>query len=163
MTASALDPENRLSEVQFYAGNTLLTRVMAAPYTYKWVSVPAGVYTLTAVAVDADGGSTTSGPVPITVASPMTTPWRVMFAASPDHTTKVTSYLLEIFAGTADPNTAIPILTSDLGKPTVNTSGEIVVDRTSVFSLLPPGTYVMTVRAIGTSGWTRSGGFTFAR
>ncbi|HJR58956.1 MAG TPA: LamG-like jellyroll fold domain-containing protein [Vicinamibacterales bacterium] len=163
VAAAASDPENRLTEVQFYAGSTLLGRDTTAPYSYSWSSVPAGVYTLTAVARDADGGSTTSAPVGITVSAPTTSTWRVIFTASPDHEAKVTSYVLEIFAGGADPNVATPFLVSDLGKPAPDANRDITVDRTTVFGALAPGTYVMTIRATGAGGSTRSAAFTFAK
>jgi regulation of enolase protein 1 (concanavalin A-like superfamily) len=67
LTASASDPEYRLSHVDFYAGSTLLNSNTSAPYSFSWSSVPAGSYSLTAVATDADGGRTTSAPVSVTV------------------------------------------------------------------------------------------------
>jgi regulation of enolase protein 1 (concanavalin A-like superfamily)/chitodextrinase len=67
LSANASDPENRMSHVDFYAGTTLLTSVSASPYSYTWSSVPAGTYSLTAVATDADGGTTTSAAVSVTV------------------------------------------------------------------------------------------------
>ncbi len=72
LTASASDPENRLSHVDFYAGATLLNSDPSAPYSFSWSSVPAGTYSLTAVATDADGGKTTSAPVSVTVSSQST-------------------------------------------------------------------------------------------
>ena len=56
LTASASDPENQLARVEFYHGSTLLGTDTTSPYSFTWSSVPAGSYTLTAVAVDADGG-----------------------------------------------------------------------------------------------------------
>src|SRR5262249_52440366 len=40
-----------------------------SPYFYLWENVDPGIYTLTAVAIDNDGASGTSGPVTITVLS----------------------------------------------------------------------------------------------
>ena len=45
-----------------------LGKATAGPYTVNWANVPAGTYTLTAVATDNDGGTTTSAPVTVTVA-----------------------------------------------------------------------------------------------
>jgi subtilisin family serine protease/regulation of enolase protein 1 (concanavalin A-like superfamily) len=67
LTATASDPENRLSHVDFYAGTTLLSSATTQPYSFSWSSVPAGTYALTAVATDADGGKTTSTAVSVTV------------------------------------------------------------------------------------------------
>jgi chitodextrinase len=164
LTASASDPENRLASVQFFGSGTLVGTASSAPYTASWTAVPAGSYTLTAVARDADGGSTTSTPVAITVTGGSASlPWRVAFTASADHDSNVTSYLLEIFASSSDPNSDAPVSASDLGKPTPGTNREIVVDRTTLFEALTPGNYLMTVRAIGPGGTALSSAFALAR
>jgi hypothetical protein len=87
----------------------------------------------------------------------------VVFTASTDHATTVTSYLLEVFAAGANPSTATPAATSNLGKPTPASNGDITVDRAAFFSGLPPGSYLATVTAIGLGGLTRSAGVTFTR
>jgi regulation of enolase protein 1 (concanavalin A-like superfamily) len=69
VSAQASDPENRLSRVDFFAGSTKIGSLAAAPFTIAWSGVPAGTYSLTAVAFDLDGGSTTSVPVTINVSS----------------------------------------------------------------------------------------------
>ena len=124
---------------------------------------------LTAVAHDADGGSTTSASISVTVsaaptASPTTTPPRsISFTASSDHATNVTRYVLSIYAATANPATATPVATSDLGKPAPDAARTITVDRASFFSALAAGNYQATVTAVGPGGQTRSGSVAFAR
>jgi hypothetical protein len=86
----------------------------------------------------------------------------VAFTASPDHAT-VTRYVLEIFANGADPATATPVATSDLGKPTPDANNNITVDRTTFFTGLAAGTYVSTVRAENSAGSGRSTPVTFTR
>ncbi len=66
LTATASDPDG-IADVHFYAGATLLRTDTTAPYSYNWMSVPAGVYALTAVARDNTGRVTTSAPVNVTV------------------------------------------------------------------------------------------------
>jgi len=56
-----------IANVKFYANSTLLNTDSAAPYTYDWLTVPAGTYSLTAVVTD-DKESVTSNAVSITVA-----------------------------------------------------------------------------------------------
>ena len=63
LTATATDPENRMASVDFYAGSTMILRDTTAPYSASWSATTAGTYALTAVAHDADGGSTTSSAV----------------------------------------------------------------------------------------------------
>src|SRR4029077_423509 len=62
----------------FYAGTNLVGTDSTAPYTASWSNVPAGNYTLTAVATDNGGLSATSSPVGIAVTgggAVLPTPW----------------------------------------------------------------------------------------
>ena len=163
LTATATDPENQLSQVQFYSGSTLLATDTAAPYSFTWSGVPAGTYTINAVATDTGGLSGSSATITIAVASATgIAPTTVQFHASSDHAI-VISYRLDIFNNGADPNTAAPVATSDLGKPTPDASGDISVNRAAFLSALAPGTYVATVSAVGTAGSGRSLPITFTR
>src|SRR5207247_2335361 len=67
LTATAADSDGMVNKVDFYAGTMLLGTDYSAPFSFNWVSVPPGSYTLTAVATDNLGASTTSAPVNITV------------------------------------------------------------------------------------------------
>ena len=165
IAATASDPENRMMSVDFYAGSTLVARDTTAPYSASWSATTAGTYSLTAVAHDADGGSSTSSAVSVAVKSSTTTtpPTKVAFMKSADHATKVTKYVLKVYAAGVNVSTATPVATSDLGKPTPSSTGEIVVDRASFFSALAVGNYQATVTAVGSSGQTASAAITFTR
>jgi hypothetical protein len=128
-----------------------------------WSSVGAGTYSVFAVAYDADGGSTTSNISTINVVAALTPPRLVVFGASPDHDTLVTSYRLDIFAAGANPDTATRLTFSNLGKPAPDAAGDITIDRASFFSALAPGTYVATVSAVGAGGESRATPVTFTR
>jgi hypothetical protein len=67
-TASAFDSAT-ISSVAYYSGTTLIGSATAAPYAVSWTGVAAGSYSLTAVATDSLGSTTTSAPVGITVSS----------------------------------------------------------------------------------------------
>ncbi|GAB4267570.1 MAG: hypothetical protein Kow0029_02110 [Candidatus Rifleibacteriota bacterium] len=67
ITASASDPDGSITKVEFYNGTTLLGSDDTSPYTYSWVSVAAGSYSLMAKAYDNLGETTDSGIVSITV------------------------------------------------------------------------------------------------
>jgi hypothetical protein len=60
-----------ISRVRFYRGATLIGTVSASPYSTTWntKSLAVGTYTLTAVAQDVAGNSTTSQPVQIRISS----------------------------------------------------------------------------------------------
>ena len=133
----------------------------AAPYTFTWSPVPAGSYALTAIAYDAAGASASSNAARITVSA--SGPAIVAFTPSADHDTKVTSYRLDVFAAGADPATATPVASSDLGKPTPGKDGDIYIERASFFRALAPGNYIATVSAVGPGGSSRSTPAQFTR
>jgi len=164
LSANATDSDGTIARVEFYNGATLLNSDTAAPYSFTWSSVPAGTYAVKAVAYDNSGASTTSAVSTITVSTSTTTPpTGVVFTASPDHATLVTSYELRIYASGADPNTATPVATSNLGKPTPDANNDITVSQPAFFSALAPGNYVAAVAAIGSGGSSLSTAVTFTR
>lgn len=163
MTATASDPEGKLARVDFLNGTTVVGSDTTAPYAFTWSNVATGSYTLRAVAYDTAGASATSAAVTVSVGAASTPPRLVVFTASTDHATNVTSYLFEVFASGANPSTATPIATSNLGKPAPAANNDITVDRSSFFSALAPAAYVATVSAIGPGGRTRSTTVTFTR
>jgi predicted phage tail protein len=164
LTANASDPEGKMARVEFFRGSTRLTSDTTAPYSFSWTGVAAGTYTLTAVAYDTAGASGSSASVTVTVGgTTLTPPKTVVFGKSPDHATKVTKYVLKIFAAGANVATATPLTTSDLGKPTPATNGDITVDRATFFSGLATGSYVATVAAVGSAGESQSPAVSFTR
>jgi len=165
LTATASDPENQLTKVEFLNGTTVLATDTTGPYTWTWSNVAAGTYSLTAKAYDSAGAIATSSAVTVTVGNTTTTtpPRYVVFTASADHATNVTSYLFKVFAAGANPTTATPITSSDLGKPTPAANNDITVDRGSLFTALAPGSYIGTVTAIGPGGQTQGAPVTFTR
>ena len=105
--------------------------------------------------MDDDGASRTSAPVSIAVGTSITLPRQLIFTASADHATNVTSYRMDIFKAGATPSTAIPEKTQNLGKPAV-VNGDITVDIAALVQSLATGSYFSTVTAIGPGGSTRS-------
>ena len=155
ITATASDPENRLSHVDFYNGSTMLGSDAVAPYSFSWSNVPAGTYSITAIARDAAGLTAQSAPVSITVSATLAPPTGVMFQASLDHAT-LTSYRVEVFAAGVDPATTTAIATIDVGKPTPDAANDITVSIASFFQPLAPGNYQLTVAAVNGTEFTRS-------
>jgi len=161
LAATASDPENRMARVDFYQGTTLLGSSTTAPYTFTWSGVPAGSYALKAVASDQNGGVTASAIVNVSVTA-YSGPKTVVFTASADNAT-VVSYVLDVFSNGADPNTATPIASSNLGKPAPDANNDISVDQTAFFMALAPGTYVATVSAMNSCCRGRGAPVTFVR
>jgi uncharacterized protein (DUF2141 family) len=154
LSASAGDTGGYITRVDFYRGSTLIASDASSPYTFSWTNVPAGSYSLTAVARDNGGATTVSSTRDITVRS-TTMPVTAAFTPSSNHATAVDRYLLEVFPAGADTRVANPVATRDLGKPSIS-NGEIRVDVASTIVALSPGQYVATVTAFGGSGSTQS-------
>ena len=165
LAATASDPEGQLARVEFFNGATRLATDTTAPYSYAWTGVAAGTYTVTAIAYDAAGASATTAAATITVTgtTTVTPPKTLVFTAAADHATNVTSYVLKIFASGANPATATPIATSDLGKPAPAANNDITVDRATFFSALAAGSYLATVTSVGPGGQTPSVSVAFTR
>ncbi|HTI38813.1 MAG TPA: Ig-like domain-containing protein [Vicinamibacterales bacterium] len=66
LAATASDSDG-IARVDFYAGTTLVGSDSTSPYGVSWTGASAGTYSLTAVAIDALGATTTSAPVTVTI------------------------------------------------------------------------------------------------
>jgi hypothetical protein len=67
LEAEASDSDGSISRVSFLANNHYLGAVSKAPFNMTWKRVPAGVYSLKAIATDNYGSRTVSSPVLISV------------------------------------------------------------------------------------------------
>lgn len=156
LTATASDPENQLARVQFYSGSTLLATDTAAPYAFSWTSVPAGTYSVTALAVDAQGASTRSAPITIVVATATSSNVYLAFTTTTQDESLATGYVVEVFSPTANVSTGTPLATQSIGKPTLDASGNAQVDITTMYNGLAAGNYQMAVRVNWSGGFAMS-------
>ena len=154
ITATASDSNGTVSRVDFYAGGTFLGSDASSPYSFNWTAVAAGSYSLTAVAVDNGGASTTSGAVNVAVWGTVSTPTTVVFNPSPDHATLVSSYTVALFRS-GDSVTATPVATKNLAKPTP-VNNDISASITDIVNPLPAGSYYAVVTAVGSGGSAQS-------
>jgi chitinase len=67
LTATASDADGTISKVEFFNGGTSIGTATASPYTVAWNNVSAGSYSVTAIATDNAGATTTSSAVALTV------------------------------------------------------------------------------------------------
>jgi regulation of enolase protein 1 (concanavalin A-like superfamily) len=161
IAASAADVDGTVARVDFFANGQQIGTETTSPFSMPWSNIPAGTYSITAVARDDDGASTTSATSTVTVGAapapaPTTpTPTGVVFAPSPDHDTLVISYSVAIYRAT-DPVTATAIATKNVGKP-APTNGEITVDVSDAVNPLASGSYYVVVIAVGSAGTAASG------
>jgi uncharacterized repeat protein (TIGR02059 family) len=65
--AEASDPNGSIIRVEFFNGSTKIGETTSYPYSYAWKDVPAGIYSITAVAVDNGNASTVSEAVILSV------------------------------------------------------------------------------------------------
>jgi uncharacterized protein (DUF2141 family) len=162
LTASASDTDGSIQKVDFYQGSTLLGSDTTSPYSFTWLNVAAGSYSLSAVARDNLGASTVSSWSDVTVGS-TTTLSKAIFtpAVVPE---AIQYYLFEVFAVGSDPSVAAPIATQNLGLPAVNNNGECVANVQSTILGLAPGSYLATVASVSAGeGTLRSAPFAFTR
>jgi glucose/arabinose dehydrogenase len=77
INANASVTGSTISKVEFYNGATLIGQDLTAPYTYTWMSVGTGTYSITARAYSAAGYSSTSSAISVIVqgcTTPVITP-----------------------------------------------------------------------------------------
>jgi len=65
--ANAVDTDGVIVKVEFFNGNTKLGEKMTSPYEFTWKDVPAGSYSITAIATDNGNAWTVSGAVTVVV------------------------------------------------------------------------------------------------
>ena len=81
VSASASDTDGTIARVNFYRGSTLIGSDTTSPYSIAWSNVAAASYSLTAIATDDDGATTTSAARAITVIVPANQPPTVALTA----------------------------------------------------------------------------------
>lgn len=67
INVNANDTDGNIAKVEFYNGTTKLGEDASSPYSYVWTGVVAGTYSITAIATDNLGATTTSSAVVISV------------------------------------------------------------------------------------------------
>ncbi|MES2296715.1 MAG: Ig-like domain-containing protein [Pseudomonadota bacterium] len=72
LDAVASDGDGSIKQVEFFNGATSLGKVAAAPFIFTWTNVAAGSYSVSAVATDNLGATTTSQAVAVMVNTPPT-------------------------------------------------------------------------------------------
>jgi len=160
--AIATDLDGSIQKVEFYKGSTLLGSDTTSPYTFTWLSVPAGTYSVSAVARDNLGATAVSSWSDITVGSSTSTLSKAIFtpAIVPD---AVQYYVFEVFPAGAVPGVGAPVASQNLGLPPV-VNGECTVDVKTTIAGLASGSYIATVASVSAGeGKLRSAPFAFTR
>lgn len=106
LAANAFDPdlEGSISKVEFYEGANLLNTDFSSPYTFDWLNVAAGNYTISAKAFDNLNTSTTSAAVNITVNPGANNPPVVSISSPLNGSTFLAPASITISANASDPD-----------------------------------------------------------
>jgi Bacterial Ig domain len=154
LDATAGDSAGAISQVAFYANNVLVGTSTGAPYTFTWNDVAAGGYSLTAVATNNLGATTTSNAIEVTVAGATNQPPVIVTPAFSNSNQVANSTTLGVVAnddgGTANLSYTWTVLSKPAGAaaPTFSANnGTTTGNNTSVtFSAAGTYTFQVTVR-----------------
>jgi len=161
LTASASDSDGTIQKVEFFNGSTLLGTSTTSPFSFSWSNVPAGSYSLSAVARDNLGATTVSSWSDITVGSTSILSKAIFTPAVVPDT--VDYYVFEVYAAGSNPGTAAPLASQNLGIPLV-VNGECVADVKGTITGLAAGSYIATVSSVSSGeGTLRSSPYAFTR
>ncbi|MFA6884502.1 MAG: Ig-like domain-containing protein, partial [Paludibacteraceae bacterium] len=127
LSATASDSDGSIWKVDFYNGTELLNTATHSPYGYVWKNVPEGTYTLTAVATDNEGLSTTSAAVTVVVRKPTT---RIYQSEETDFWTTAQKWTPSVVPVASD--------TTIIRKGEVKSTG---IDQTAPLSVEPEGVF----------------------
>ena len=151
ITANASDTDGTVTMVEFYAGATLIGSDATAPYSMSWSNVAAGTYSLTAVARDDDGSTSTSAARSITV-NPANQAPTASLTAPANGATFAAPAPITVTATAGDPDGTVATVKFYAGATLIGT------DSSSPYSVTwnnaPSGTYSLTAVAQDNAGAT---------
>jgi len=148
LAATALSPDGRIGQVDFYAGATLLGTATAPPFAFSWSTPQVGAQTLYAKARDANGRSTASSIVPVTVTSSLVP--SVNLSAPASGSTFTLSASISVSANASEPGGTI-------AKVDFYANGNPIGSKTTapysiVWSNPAAGGYTLSAKATDASG-----------
>jgi beta-lactam-binding protein with PASTA domain/regulation of enolase protein 1 (concanavalin A-like superfamily) len=136
LSASASDPDNGVASVEFFADAAPVGISTIAPYGVTWFNALAGQHTITAVATDAGGATTTSAPVVILVVTGDVVVPGVIGLTQPAAATALTAAGLLLGTVTTANSATVAI-------------GYVIGQTPAAGTSAPPGTPVALVVSIG--------------
>ncbi|MCW5632277.1 MAG: fibronectin type III domain-containing protein [Rubrivivax sp.] len=149
INADAADADGSVTQVQFFAGSTLLGTVSTAPYGWSWADVPLGTYTLTARATDNRGAVTTSGPIAVTVRLPNQPP-TVTLTSPASGTTYTAPATIGLAASAGDSDGSITRVRFYRNGTLIGT--DTTAPYTFSWTNVAAGTYAVTAEATDNEG-----------
>jgi Bacterial Ig domain/Glucodextranase, domain B len=151
ITATARDADGAVTRVEFFrGGTTLLGTATASPYSIVWNNVPAGSYSLSAVATDNQGATKTSASVAIIATAPANNAPAVSITGPATGATFTAPASVAISASASDGDGTVTKVEFFQGATSVGvaTSAPYTITWTNVAS----GTYTLTAKATDNLG-----------
>jgi hypothetical protein len=152
LQASASDADGAVAKVEFYQATTLLGTVTAPPYSFDWMNVGPGSYSVSAKATDNRGAVSTSSSVPVTVVTKPNTPPSITLTAPATGRIYYAPATIVLTATASDSDGSIGRVDFYQGGTLIGTS------TTAPFSFtwnnVVAGDYTMTARAVDDAGAT---------
>ena len=151
IAATATDADGTIIKVDFYNGTTLISSDATAPYTATITGAAVGTISLTAVATDNSGATTTSSAVVVTVKAPNVAP-TVSLTSPITGTTLIAPATIAIAATATDVDGTIAKV--DFYKGTTLISSDATAPYTAIITATTVGTISLTAVATDNSGAT---------
>jgi len=155
LSAAASDADGTISKVEFYQGSTLLGSSTSAPYSFNWLNVATGTYSLTGKAYDNLNAVTTSTAVTVTVNTATNNPPTASITSPANNASFTAPAQITINASASDADGTISKVEFYQGSTLLGT------DTSSPYSFswanVAAGSYALTVKsydnldAVGTS------------
>ena len=152
LKALAADTDGTIARVDFYSGSTQIGSDTTSPYSAMWGNVPAGTYTVKAVARDNSGGTASSAAVTVSVGGTASKPPMVGLTQPANGATFTAPATITFSASASDPDGSVTSVE-------FHASGVLLGSDTSspysvTISGMPAGTYAVTALARDDSGRT---------
>jgi chitinase len=149
IAATASDSDGTVVKVDFFQGTTLLESDTTSPYSFSWTNVPAGTYSLRAVATD-NLGATGSSTVSITVRATTGQPPVVSITSPTIGANFTCGASVQVTASASDPDGFVSrVEFLDNG---VRISSDTTAPYSATWVASPAGSHGLTARAIDDAG-----------
>ncbi|HTF80733.1 MAG TPA: cellulase family glycosylhydrolase, partial [Cytophagales bacterium] len=153
INATASDVDGNVAKVEFYSGATKLGEDLSSPYSYGWTHVPAGTYSIRAVAVDNLGATSSTAAASVTVTNNTVNKAPVVSITSPALGTSFDNNSNITFnAAASDPDGSITKV--EFYNGTTKIGEDLSAPYAFTWRKVSAGTYYITAKATDNNGQT---------
>jgi hypothetical protein len=154
MLATAADADGTIARVDFFANGQRVGSDATSPYGVTWSGVPAGTYTLTAVAADNAGATAASSAATISVNAAANQPPTAAVTSPANGATFTAPVSLTVSAAAADPDGTIVRVDFYAGEQPIGS--DTASPYTIVWTNVPAGTHPLIAVARDDDGASTS-------